>query len=381
MSAEKNRSRWKGVLLALGMGGAGALTGLAVGGGLMRLGGARESLIALSAWDLLALPLLFLFVIAVHEAGHLFMGLRQRMPFLLYVVGPFGLVRGSDGVRFRWFFSLGTLGGLAATMPDPGRPLAEQMKPVVLGGPLASLLLAIAGFTVLAASDGRLSAYGLIVGLLSSAIFLVTALPFRSGGFMSDGMQWLAYRRGGADVERRTRLTALMGMSMAGTRPRELDAETLRLAQEMATGSEVLSDMGVWLYSYVRALDSGDVESASLWLDRMVDALDDYPDGFRQSVAIEVAIFEALHHRRVAEAAQWMARAKGGIVDASRRHLATAAIAALQGQHEQALDELLQAERQLPRSMDAGVSRLGQDQITMLRRSLSDTTCTQSRAV
>ena len=380
MSAEKNRSRWKGMLLALAMGGAGALAGLAVGRGLMQLGVVRASLHALSLWDLLALPLLFLFVIAVHEAGHLFMGLRQRMPFLLYVVGPFGLVRGSDGVRFRWFFNLGTLGGLAATMPDPRRPLAEQMKPVVLGGPLASLLLAIAGFAVLAASDGRLSAYGLVVGLLSSSIFVVTALPFRAGGFMSDGMQWLAYRRGGAEVERRARLTALMGMSMAGTRPRELDAETLRLAQEMATGNEVLSDMGVWLYSYVHAVDGGDIEAANIWLERMVDALDDYPDGFRQSVAIEVAIFEALHRRRMAEAVHWMGRAKGGIVDASRRHLAAAAIAALEGRHERAADELAQAEKLLSRSMDAGVARLGQDQIAMLRNSVSTPPCEPARA-
>lgn len=350
----------------------GGLLGYALGQGTAgKLGGLRPILDALSIWDLLALPVLVLAVIAVHEAGHLWMGLRQGMRFLLYVVGPFGWVASGEGIRFRWFLNLGTLGGLAATLPNPHRPLAEQMKPMVLGGPLASLLLAVGGFTLmLALGEGRLAAYALVIGLLSSMIFVAMALPFRAGGFMSDGMQWLAYRRGGESVERRARLTALMGMSMAGTRPRELDAYTLRLTRETADGQEVLTDMGAWFYAYAHDLDRGDVDAAAAWLRKMADALAGYPDGFRQSIAIELAIHAALHDRDPVEAASWLARARGGIVDGSRRHLAEAAIAALQGDHARAGMLLAQADKRLKQTMDPGFALLSRDQIDALRDSL-----------
>ncbi|MET1162472.1 MAG: site-2 protease family protein [Pseudoxanthomonas sp.] len=370
-----NRSKKFGLKSGLGllaMLAAGGLLGYATG--RITAGsasGLRSVMDALSPWDLLALPVLVLAVIAVHEAGHLLMGLRQGMRFLLYVVGPFGLVGGGEGIRFRWFFNLGTLGGLAAAMPDPQRPLAAQMKPMVLGGPLASLLLAIGGFVVMAIGDGRFAAYALIVGLLSAAIFVVTALPFRAGGFMSDGMQWLAYRRGGAGIARRARLTTLMGMSMAGIRPRALDAETLRLALEAADGSEALTDMGAWFYAYARDLDRGEVEAADTWLKKMADALGAYPDGFRQSIAIELAIHSALHRRDLAEASRWLRSARGGIVDAARRHLAEAAMAALQGDAAGAEKLLVQADKRLKQSMDPGFALLSRDQIDALRRTLA----------
>ncbi len=370
---------WKKPLaMAVLLGGGGAV-GYVVGRGLAQLDGLSARFDMLNAWDLLALPALFLVVIAVHEAGHLLAGLRQGMRFLLYVVGPFGWVRGGDGVRFRWFFNLGTIGGLAATLPKPERALAAQMKPVVLGGPLASLLLAALAFAVSVGTHGRLSAYALATGLISALIFAVTALPFRAGGFMSDGMQWLSYRRGGQDVERRARLTALMGMSLAGTRPRELDAALLQQAQA-TTGKEILCDMGVWLYSHAQALDQGDIEAAGVWGERMAAALDGYADGFRQAVAIELSIFESLYRRRADEARQWLLRAKGGVVDASRRDLAQAALDALEGRREPALRALDAAERRLHHGMDAGYARLGADQITALRRALSTSAPASSAA-
>ena len=65
--------------------------------------------------------MLIVFVLAFHEAGHLAGGMSRGMRFLLFIAGPFGWIRGKDGVRFRWFFNLGTLGGVAAAMPVPGR--------------------------------------------------------------------------------------------------------------------------------------------------------------------------------------------------------------------------------------------------------------------
>lgn len=324
------------------------------------------SLKALAAWDLLALPVIMVFVLAFHEAGHLAGGMSRGMRFLLFIAGPFGWVRGKDGIGFRWFFNLGTLGGVAAALPVVGEPLKPQLTRLVVGGPLASLVLAGLALAVFWAFPGRIGAYGLITAGLSLSIFVVTAVPMRSGGFMSDGMQLLQLRRNPAMVERRARLIALMGQGMAGVRPRDYDRDALAHAQAI-TGDETMYDVGVWLYSYFNALDAGDIAGAQGWLDRIEPVVDDYPDGFRQSLAIELALFEALHRHRPEQARTWLARARGGVVDESRRRLADAALAVREGRHDEARSALAVATAKLARSMDAGSTHLSADQIAALQ--------------
>jgi hypothetical protein len=288
------------------------------------------------------------------------------MRFLLFIAGPLGWVQGKDGVRFRWFFNLGTLGGVAAAMPVAGQPLKPQLTRLVVGGPLASLVLALAAFALFWWVPGRVGAYALITAGLSLAIFVVTAVPMRSGGFMSDGMQLLQLRRNPTMVERRARLLALMGQGMAGVRPRDYDADALAHAQAI-TGDETLYDVGVWIYSYFNALDAGDLEAAERWLRRVEPLVDDYPDGFRQSLAIELALFESLHRARPEQARAWLGRARGGVVDESRRRLAEAALAAREGRRDEALSALAVAHAKLERSMDAGSTHLSADQISAVR--------------
>lgn len=367
---KQKKPRWQIGLVTLVMAIAGGVFGylLATAGASFLPG--SLSLKALTAWDLLALPVIIVFVLAFHEAGHLAGGMSRGMRFLLFIAGPFGWVRGKDGVRFRWFFNLGTLGGVAAAMPVPGLPLKPQLTRLVVGGPLASLVLAAAGFAVFWFVPGRVGAYALVTAGLSLAIFMVTAVPMRSGGFMSDGMQLRQLRRQPAMVERRARLLALMGQGLAGLRPRDYDRESLTHAQAI-TGDEALYDVGVWLYSYFNALDAGDVAAAEGFLARVEPLFDDYPDGFRQAIAIELALFEALHRRRLDQAHAWLARARGGVVDVSRRRLAEAAVAAREGRRDDALAALKAAEAKLGSSMDAGSTHLSADQVAGLRAELA----------
>jgi hypothetical protein len=170
--------------------------------------------------DLLALPVLVLLVLAVHEGGHLFGGFRRGMRFLVFIVGPFQLSRPTSGVRFDWIFSLGVMGGLAAATPDPERPLRPQLLSLVAGGPLASVLLAAVGLSLAGSLGGWLGAYSLFAGILSFVIFLGAAIPVRVGGYMSDGMQFVEVIRGGRGVEERQALMTLMAQSLGGTRSR-----------------------------------------------------------------------------------------------------------------------------------------------------------------
>lgn len=325
----------------------------------------KQTMDALSAWDLLVLPLLILLVIAVHEAGHLAGGLLRGMRFLIFVVGPFQWTQTVAGVRFNWVFNLGTLGGLAACMPDPQRPLARQMLPMILGGPLASALLALLCLGLWPLFDGRPAAYLMIAGALSTLIFVATAVPMRAGGFMSDGKQFLEMRRGGAAVRARHRLTLLMAQSMGGTRPAQWDPALIEesLADEQ---DEPLRRLAALLYAFLHALDRGEAPRAATLAEQLAERIDDYPDGFRQSIAVELALFHALVEQDLGQARHWLGRSRGGVVDGARRALATAAVAALAGDAATREAQLAVARRQLRRTLDPGVGTMTAEQIEQL---------------
>lgn len=366
MSAEKAKStplkQLLGILVPAVLGGA---LGYAIAAAGLSHPAIEQTMDALSAWDLLALPLIILFVIAVHEAGHLAGGLLRGMRFLIFVVGPLQWTRTVSGIRFNWVFNLGTLGGLAACMPDPQRPLARQMLPMILGGPLASILLAALCLGAWSFADGRPAAYLLIAGLFSALIFVATAVPMRAGGFMSDGRQFLEMRRGGPAVRARLRLTLLMAQSLAGTRPAQWDQALID--ESLAdTGDEPLRRVAALYYALLHAQDAGRIDHARQRAEQLAQRIDDYPDGFRQAMAIELALFHALWLRDLETADSWLARSRGGVVDGSRRALAEAAVAALRGDSETREKQVRRARRELQRTSDPGVGTMTAEQIDLL---------------
>lgn len=75
-----------------------------------------EARAILTAWNLLAIPVLILLVLSWHEIGHLLAGLSQGMRFLLLIVGPFGWHASTSGIRFQWNTNVAFMGGLAAAV-------------------------------------------------------------------------------------------------------------------------------------------------------------------------------------------------------------------------------------------------------------------------
>lgn len=369
MSASNKPNSLRALLVGLLMGAAGAGVGFLIARYGIEIPFVRERMSGLNGWDLLALPLLSLLVIAVHEAGHLAGGISRGMRFLLYIVGPFQFSQSASGVRFSWAFNLGTLGGVAACSPDPARPLPRQLRGLVVGGPLSSLVLAIACLALTTLLTDRAAAYALITALLSLAIFAVTAVPMRAGGFMSDGMQYLELLRGGRAVEERNVLTVLMGQSLAGTRPSELDSALLEQALAFDS-SEPLRRIATRLFAFLQAWDRGEIDAASGHATYLAAHIDDYPDGFRQSLAIELALFEALQRDNAALAASWLARARGGVVDGARRALAEAAVARVEGRHQAAIERIDAARKLLSRSMDRGSAHFTATQLDTLEHAL-----------
>lgn len=319
----------------------------------------------LTLWDVLALPVLILIVLGAHEVGHVLGGLSQGMRFLLLIVGPFGWHASVSGVRFEWNTNLALMGGIAATIPTKAGALRRrQLLVLVAGGPIASVLLAIFAVALATVSDPRFAAYCIFIAATSFGIFLVTLIPVRSGGFMSDGMQIIDVLRGGSAVAERDALMQVFAQSLNGIRPRDWDSSVVDRLSKMDS-EEPLRSTGSALYLLYRAMDSQNSADIVRYRKLLEDSVDEYPSGFKQSIYIELAICawlsgETDNARRYLEASQ------GGVVEKSRRLLAQAALAKLEGRHEDCDHDCLLAIQALAKASDAGQVKLTQDQLALL---------------
>jgi hypothetical protein len=150
-----------------------------------------------------------------------------------------------------------------------------------------------------------------------------------------------------------------MAQSLGGTRPRDLDGAVIRQALDFES-AEPVRRVAARLYAYLVAVDSGSERAAehAAWL---AENIDGFPDGFRQSIAIELALHAATTGD-LAGVRDWLKRAKGGVVDASPG-AREAYVAILETDPERARTLLAQARKQLPRGMDPGLNVLTADQI------------------
>jgi hypothetical protein len=320
---------------------------------------------AKTPWILLAFPFLMLIVLGVHEIGHLIGGLSRGMRFLLLIVGPFGWHASASGPRFEWNTNVALMGGLAATLPtEVGSSLRRQLLVMIAGGPLASLLLAIFAIAAVIYVDARIAAYCIIIAATSFGIFLVTLIPMRAGGFMSDGMQLIDVWRGGTAVVERSALMRIFAQSLDGVRPRDWDPEALAELSR-ADSADPTRRTGWLLYSFMWAMDGRRDADIAHYRALLESSVDGYPSGFRQSVHVELAIGAWLAGDTDA-VRRHLAASEGGIVEKSRRLLAQAALARLEGRDEDCERDRLLALEALAKASDAGQQKLTEDQLAML---------------
>ena len=162
-------------------------------------------------WRLLLIPAMlisWIFCVGFHELGHVVAGLGARFSFRMFILGPFMLERDSHGLSFKWNRDFNLAGGMAMMLPTDDQGLRSRFTAYAMGGPLASLLLAIA--CILVSNSGVFgsapSAYFLeqglfLTGLISGLIFILSALPMQAAGFLTDGARILQLLRGGPRAE------------------------------------------------------------------------------------------------------------------------------------------------------------------------------------
>jgi hypothetical protein len=347
---------------------------LVAAGGLFGAWIASFAEVKSSGWDLSRLeklglvlacvPVIFLFL-AAHEAGHLLGGRLAGFRFMLFIVGPLKIHRERDRIRLGLNRNAGLVGGLAACMPEDPRDLRRRTLTMVAGGPLASLVTGAFALGLFFGLDlqslppesGLAALYGSVALLMygggSLTIGVVTLIPGRTSGFLTDGARILQLLRGGPRAERDVALMALIASSQAGLRPRDWDGAIVEQTLLLEDGSlfEALARMLV----SARALDLGDPESARRHLERALALAGELPPTVRPGLLLEAAWFEAAIRGDAEAGRRWLeAAGEGALVQKHARLRAGAAVLASEGKPVEAAELATQARDLLRQDLDAG---------------------------
>lgn len=328
-------------------------------------------------WSLLVLGICATLV--VHEAGHLVGGKLAGFRFALLIVGPLMLVRTAAALQVKLNKSLALYGGLALSVPEDTHDLRRRTCWVVAGGPVASLLLgglalalrALAFADLQPGTDGfgqkLMGDLLLVFGGTSCAIGLITLIPGKTSGFLTDGARLLQLRKDTPAAARDAALLGLFAQSMTGTRPRDLDAALLAEAHALHDDSVFEASAHAW--TYARALDAGNPASARDALAQQLTLWHALPAMLRANLALEATYFEAAHRHDDDAAEAWRAQADEStpFLDPATRHRAEAALAARRGDVEAFQIACHHAEAALAESLDRGRARAQRDWLAALQ--------------
>lgn len=302
--------------------------------------------------------LLVLFVwthLLVHEAGHVLAGLSRGMRLFAAGIGPFRVERTVAGWRMRRTRGIAGIGGFAAMVAAPGRPPRRRDQAIyLLGGVTGNLVAAAAALPIALSTHWSMVFAWLFVGV---GVFyaVLNLLPFRSGGWRTDGLNLLALWRNPREAVLHRQIQAIVGSALAGARPRDWPADELPTVEP--TDDPVLRRSAL-LLRLSWALDAGERDVAAAIAPQIVAAYGDAPDGVRQNLAIMMATYAAQQLRSECLLAAWLPRSEGTLfgLDA-QRHWLRAELAALHADTAAAADESALARAAVRHVHDEGSRR------------------------
>ncbi|MEZ4645919.1 MAG: hypothetical protein R3E31_24905 [Chloroflexota bacterium] len=290
---------------------------------------------------LTAVILILLAVSGAHEIGHVLGGKLAGLRFQLLIIGPFKLTRVQGNLHWSWSRG-GLFNGLAASIPEQNHNLRQRMLLFAMGGPAASLLLALgAGVFAWTLRDNAAFRHdmawlwesALLVTAVSAIFFLSTMKPGRyQNGLPADGGRILMLMRGNPAAVRWCALVALNSANMRGVRPSAWDADLIQQAQSYTDGS--YDDLTAQLLIYQWSLDSGFVDEAVHILETAVDSKAAWISGARAHLALEMAYHLAYYRHQAEDASFWLQQAQRG--PSVQRYRAEAAVYLAAEQYEQA---------------------------------------------
>jgi hypothetical protein len=315
-------------------------------------------------------------VIFLHELGHIIGGLLAGDSFGFMVTGPLHIESDNGRLRLRFNRDLSLYGGLALTYPQQTTNFKKRRIMMVAGGPVASLLTAIV-FELLAFTGEQYlsgsSATSLraqlwidlsyVTAVLSLFIFLVTIIPLKTGGFMSDGMQLVYLFQDKRESKAYAAINQLFASSLIGTRPRNFNEAWLNDLQSLPDNTT----MGVAanLYYYYFHLDRGDPEVAGRFLRLVEQNLKTYPSAFRKELLVEIGIYAGAFEKDLDKTLRiWKAvRRHLERKNEANLHIYRTIIASLEHKTDQFRASLEKANEALKQSKEKGLALMQRDML------------------
>lgn len=226
---------------------------------------------------------LYVAAVAIHEAGHWFCGRWLGFIGIKFTVLWLNIERHGQHWRFKWAKRPAKLAGLVVHYPVGSRQLRLRKVASVAAGPVANLAtggVAILLSYALASSVGVVSSPARLLtvaelqlfGLVSTFIGCANLLPRKlSNGMRNDGLLLWHLWQCEPILNRQLAVTALMGSSYAGLRPRDWDSVLLDHA--LASPDNSVLDCSAWLLAYSHHLDANRPDQARILLYACLDKL------------------------------------------------------------------------------------------------------------
>lgn len=308
----------------------------------------------------------------LHELGHAVAGRLVGLRLVAMGVGPWRLLRDQSGQwRGQRSRGLAGVGGFAVVVPQAGQTMSHKAESVLLlGGALANLVFGALGLGL--ASSGWLGGYASIwlalFGMVGLAIGAFNLLPLRSAGWHHDGRALLDLWRGHADALAGHHVRQLVGLYVAGVRPRDWSPHLL--PDPTTISDERLRVQAESLLLSV-AMDRDDIATAAASARRLVQHWARQGDGVRQLLAMGIAAHIARFEPDVSTLRAWREQGEAALIDQSAiLAWLDAEIAALDNSPDEARRWIALAREALPRCSFALEAMLLEEDLQQLEARL-----------
>lgn len=366
-SAASRARGWRSMLIGLVVG---ACVGVAFASAGFVIG--RE--VASMPWFIGGLVLGLWPNVVLHELGHLLAGMAAGMRPIALGIGPFRYERTLSGWRgYRGSTQQG-VAGFAALLPhgDKGGGRGAQAM-MLVGGPQANLLIAVACLVAASSAHDSPRLASLLLGIGGIALVMGAAnlLPFTvASGWRSDGRNLLDLARRAPDADLYLALQRIVGLSLAGQRPRDWSAAALPVATRELPPTMLATSAHMLCLSHT--MDRGDAETSYVHARWLADHWTAAPPGQRPAIATQMGGYAAVIAHDADLLSAWRPLCEGGLLDLSPyRGWLDAELALLQ--HDPGLPTLARKARELlPRVHDAGSARVLEDHVDRLQRASTD---------
>ncbi|MCU0446246.1 MAG: M50 family metallopeptidase [Microscillaceae bacterium] len=303
-------------------------------------------------------------VIFLHELGHAIAGYGVGFKFRFLTAGPFMWEKNSQNqLIFKWNKSLNTFGGLTLCLPEKTNNLRYKFALYGAGGPLMSLVSSLIFYILYQNTPWIEGSFGsffliatwLIFSFMSLMIFLVTIVPFQTGGFFTDGARILTLLRGGEASLIQVVILTEMSRSISGTRPRDLDKPMLLKILPGITAP--MFQYSIVSYLYFIEFDQKNYAQAYIYLKNMEAMAGSLPPIFQKITALEVAYFEGAIHQNehlTQSYLQQVGSGKDPFIYAAVYLKTEALLALLQQNYPLAIEKAQKARQEVPNLLEKG---------------------------